>query len=208
MNKKHQPISRRRKLFGSNNVKSLFSDASPSSSSSLSRTPINNVNKTVSNGNQASPIPRSTISNFTQASPVSRQTISNSTQASPLRRSTVSNFDQASPPPRSTTSNISSTLGKYSTDNNDELDSDDYLTDGEQEENLPESRQVQESISNIDDDVQILLNKQENLDLDKLQTKYEKLNRQCESLKKEVLTLKVKYKELEQNTIRELVTVI
>jgi hypothetical protein len=47
-------------------MSSLFevSDVSPASSSSLSRTPINNLNKSTSNSNQASPLARSTISNI------------------------------------------------------------------------------------------------------------------------------------------------
>jgi hypothetical protein len=148
-------------------VTSLFdvSDVSPASSSSLSRTLINNVNKSTSNSNQASPLARSTISN------------------------------------------ISSTLEKSLTDD-DELQSDDYSTEEEQEENLPATRQVQESTSNMDDEVQILLNKEKNLDLDQLQAKYEKLDDRYKRVKKELSALKVKHTELQQNTIRELVIVI
>lgn len=186
-------MNRRRKLFGPKNVKSLFSDVSPSgSSSSLSRTPVSNMNKTISNSTQASPRPLLTISN--------------STQASPRPRSTILNSDRASPRPPSTISNILSTLGKSSTD--DEFGSDDCSTEGEQEENLSASCQVQQSMSNVDDDVQILLDKQENLDLDQLQTRYGKLEARYESTKKQLVTLQNKYKELEQNTIREFPIVI
>jgi hypothetical protein len=147
-------------------VKSLFevSDVSPKSSSSLSRTPINNTNKS-SNSNQPSRFARSTISN------------------------------------------MSSTLEKSLTDD-DAFESDCYSTEEEQDENLPGTCQVQEPISNMDDEVQILLNNEQTLDVDKLQTNYQKLKDRYESTKKELLALKIKYTELQQNTIRKLVIII
>jgi len=167
MKKKCQPsIIRRRKLFGSNNVQPLFvvPNVSPASSSSLSRTPINNKNKSTSNSNRPSPAARSTIPN------------------------------------------MSSTLEKSSTDD-DGLESDDYSTDEENEENLPTTHQVHESGSDMDDEVQILLNNEKTLDLDQLQIKYDKLQDQYKRLKNKCITLKTKYKDLEQNTIRELTIV-
>jgi hypothetical protein len=136
--------------------------ASATSSSSLSRTPVNNTKNSISNSKQSSPLLRTTNSNITYQV--------------------------------ETTSSDEEELGS------------DYDSSTE-EEMTSEECQVKKLSSNMDDEVQNLLDAQENVDLEKLQIKYRKLKTRSDCMKKEISSLKEKLAQLEQNTIRKLIIV-
>jgi len=120
----------------------------------------------------------------------------------------VSNSNQSSPIIRPTISNISTRLEK-SFDDEEKLGSDsEYSNEGGEEENTQEPGQDRELTSNMDDELQNLLNDQENVDFDTLQVHHKKLKAQCKRIKNELLVLKDKYAQLQQNTIREFIIFI
>jgi hypothetical protein len=162
--KQHQQTPRRRKLFGTSNTNMSFDVASvsPTTSSSLTRTPVNNAHKSISNSKQSSPLLRTTNSNISYQ--------------------------------------VEETLS-----DEEELRSD--YDSSVEEEITSEKCQVEKLSSNMDDEIENLLDTQENVDLEQLQIRFKKLKTRCECMKKEISALKDKHLQLEQNTIRKLIIV-